>query len=122
MAVHNQLGKQGEQYAVDYLLGKGYRILECNYRYARHEVDIIAIKDQVLVVFEVKTRSSTYFGNPQDFISDKQKKVIIQVINSYINKNTLDVEVQFDVIAIVKTSQGNFEIKHIEDAFNILDG
>jgi putative endonuclease len=76
MAEHNELGKKGEQLAIDFLIEKEYKILEKNYRFQKAEVDIIAQKDAVLAVVEVKTRSSNYFGNPQDFVNPKKNKTI----------------------------------------------
>ena len=66
MAQHNELGKFGEQEAVNYLIQHGYTILERNWFFQKAEVDVIAKKEGVLAVVEVKTRSSLYFGNPQD--------------------------------------------------------
>ena len=63
MAQHNQLGKEGEQLAVDFLIAGGYEILERNYRFDKAEVDIIARNNECLAIIEVKTRSSTTFGN-----------------------------------------------------------
>ena len=50
MADHNELGKKGEQLAIDFLVKKKYKILEKNYRYLKSEVDIIAQKENTLVV------------------------------------------------------------------------
>jgi putative endonuclease len=61
MAAHNELGKKGEQLAIDFLIKNEYKILEKNYRYLKAEVDIIAQKENTLVVVEVKTRSTDYF-------------------------------------------------------------
>jgi putative endonuclease len=71
MAAHNELGKKGEQYAVDYLISKGYTILERNYRFDKAEVDILASKETILAVVEVKTRSSLDFGNASGFCKTK---------------------------------------------------
>ena len=72
MAFHNELGKKGEDLAVSYLLKQGYQILTRNFRYQKAEVDIIARKEDVLAIIEVKTRSTPDFGNPQDFVKGKQ--------------------------------------------------
>jgi len=116
MAQHNQLGKKGEQLAVDFLLKNGYKIIERNYRFDKAEVDIIAKKENILAVIEVKTRSTTDFGNPQDFVKPKQIKNLVKAVDEYINENDLDIEVRFDIIAIVKKKKG-FEIEHLENAF-----
>ena len=73
MAQHNDLGKKGEQLAIDYLVKKGYTILDKNWRFQKAEVDIIAQKEETLAVVEVKTRSSIDFGSPQDFVNPKKK-------------------------------------------------
>lgn len=116
MAQHNELGKKGEQLAIDYLLKKGYTIRDKNWRYQKAEVDIIAEKEGVLAVVEVKTRSSDYFGNPQDFVNPKKIKLLVTAINEYVISKDLDVEVRFDIIGIIR--KGNdFKIEHLEDAF-----
>ena len=116
MAQHNELGKKGEQLAVDFLEKHQYNILERNYYYEKAEVDIIVQKGNTLVAVEVKTRSSADFGNPQDFIKPKQIQNLVKAIDAYITIKDLDVEVRFDIIAIVK--KGNsFKIEHLEDAF-----
>jgi putative endonuclease len=116
MATHNQLGNKGEEIAVTYLLKNKYRILERNWRYKKAEVDIIAIKKGVLAVVEVKTRSSDYFGNPQDFVNQKKIQLLVNAVNEYVLTKNLDVEVRFDIIAILKTNE-QFEITHLKDAF-----
>jgi len=116
MAQHNELGKKGEQLAVDFLLKKGYTIRDTNWRYLKSEVDIIAVKDGVLAVVEVKTRSSIDFGNPQDFVNPKKIKLLVSAIDEYVISKDLDIEVRFDIIAIV-SEKGKFIIEHLEDAF-----
>ena len=116
MAQHNQLGKKGEQLAVDFLLENGYDIIERNYRFDKAEVDIIAKKNQTLAIVEVKTRSTSDFGDPQDFLKPKQIKRIVKAVDEYVLVNKLDVEVRFDIIAIVKENKG-YSIEHLENAF-----
>ncbi|GAA3632040.1 YraN family protein [Flavivirga jejuensis] len=116
MAQHNELGKKGEQLAVDFLLKNGYDIVERNYRSGKAEVDIIAQQKDTLAIIEVKTRSTTDFGNPQDFVKPKQIQRLVNAVDEYVNTNDLDVEVRFDIIAIVKEGKG-FNIEHLEDAF-----
>ena len=116
MAQHNELGKKGEELAVDFLLKKGYDIIERNYRFDKAEVDIIAKQKEVLAILEVKTRSTIDFGNPQDFVKPKQIQRLVKAVDEYVNVNNLDVEVRFDIIAIVKEGKG-FKIEHLENAF-----
>jgi putative endonuclease len=116
MAEHNKLGDLGEELAVEHLVKNGYDILERNYTYQKAEVDIIAQKGNTLVVVEVKTRSTTDFGNPQDFLKPKQIKRLVMAVDAYINENDLDVQVRFDIIAIVIESN-TIDLEHLEDAF-----
>lgn len=116
MAKHNELGKKGEQLAVDFLLKRGYTIVERNYRFDKAEVDIIAQIKDTLAIIEVKTRSTADFGNPQDFVKPKQIKNLVKAVDEYVTVNELDVEVRFDIIAIVKQNN-KFEIEHLENAF-----
>ncbi|MFD1293030.1 YraN family protein [Lutibacter holmesii] len=116
MATHNDLGEQGEQLAVEFLQKKGYQILDRNWRYKKAEVDIIAQKGAVLVIVEVKTRSSNYFGNPQDFINQKKVQLLVEAANEYVISKDLNVEVRFDIVSILKNKQA-FNIEHLKDAF-----
>ena len=116
MAQHNELGKEGEQLAVDYLLENNYTIIVRNYRFLKAEIDIIAQKGSILAAIEVKTRSTIDFGNPQDFINPKKIKLLISAMDNYVIENDLDVEVRFDIIAIVKQKNA-FQIEHLKDAF-----
>ena len=116
MAQHNELGKKGEQLAIDYLVEKGYTILDKNWRFQKAEIDIIAQKENTLAVVEVKTRSSDYFGNPQDFVNPKKIQLSVSAINEYVISKDLDVDVRFDIIAIHYT-KANIDIEHIEEAF-----
>lgn len=116
MADHNELGKKGEKLAVDFLTNNNYKILEKNYRYLKAEVDIIAQKGDVLIAVEVKTRSSNYFGDPQDFITPKKIKLLLSAIDYYVVQRDLDVEVRFDIIAIL-LQENETKIEHLKDAF-----
>ena len=116
MAQHNELGKKGEQLAVDFLLKNSYDIIERNYRFDKAEVDIIAKKGDVLAIVEVKTRSTADFGDPQDFVKPKQIQRLVKAVDEYVTVNDLDVEVRFDIIGIVK-EKGGYNIEHLENAF-----
>jgi putative endonuclease len=116
MAEHNELGKLGEEKAVAFLQEKGYEILETNWVFDKAEIDIIAQKDSILAVVEVKTRSSIDFGLPQDFVKPKKIQLLLKAINEYVISNDLEVEVRFDIIAIHK-EKSNYVIEHIEEAF-----
>ena len=116
MAQHNELGEKGEKLAVDFLTQKGYTIRDTNWRFRKAEVDIIAQKGATLAVVEVKTRSTANFGNPQDFVSRKKIQLLVAAIDEYVISKALDVDVRFDIIAILKEKKG-YTIEHLEDAF-----
>lgn len=116
MAAHNELGIEGEKLAVAHLQKTGYEILETNYRFQKAEVDIIAKKGNTLAVIEVKTRTSADFGNPEEFVSAKKIKLLVKAVDNYVNENDLDVEVRFDIIAVL-LSKKDITINHLEDAF-----
>ena len=116
MAEHNQLGVSGEQLAVGFLTKNNYQILETNWRKGQLEIDIIAKKDDTLVVVEVKTRSTRYFGEPEEFVNKTKQKNLVKAANSYIFDKDLDVEVRFDIISVLFKGDQH-QIYHIEDAF-----
>lgn len=116
MAEHNDLGKLGEEKAVEYLQKNGYTILQTNWVYLKAEIDIIAQKGETLAVVEVKTRSSLDFGLPQDFVKPKKIQLLVKAINEYVVQNDIDAEVRFDIISVFKNGNA-FEIEHLEDAF-----
>lgn len=116
MADHNDLGKLGEELAVEFLQKNGYQILETNWIFQKAEIDIIAKKENILAVVEVKTRSTIDFGLPQDFVKPAKIQHLVRAVNEYVISNDLDLDIRFDIIAISK-EQKNFKIEHLEDAF-----
>lgn len=116
MAKHNKLGFDGEDIAVDYLLSKGYVIHERNWRYGRLEIDIIASDLYFLVFIEVKSRSSNYWGNPEEAVSKAKIKRIIEATDFYLQNQEKEYNTRFDVISIL-LKDNKVDIVHIEDAF-----
>ncbi|MWB96589.1 YraN family protein [Flavobacterium sp. GA093] len=116
MAEHNELGKKGEQLAADFLIENGYEILDRNWIFQKAEIDIIALKEDVLAIIEVKTRSSLDFGSPEEFVKPKKIQLLLKAVNAYINDRGIDFEVRFDIIAIHKNGE-SFAIEHLTDAF-----
>ncbi|KGN82657.1 hypothetical protein HW49_01215 [Porphyromonadaceae bacterium COT-184 OH4590] len=118
MAAHNELGKHGENIAVQFLIDKGYNILEINWKYGRWEIDIIAQKYDFLSIIEVKTRSTNYFGFPESFVTKKKMQNLVNATDEYLKqKNLSEKGIRFEIVAITKTQKG-FDIEHIEEAFN----
>ncbi len=117
MAEHNDKGAEGEKLAAIYLEGKNYKILEKNWRFGKEEIDIIAEKENTLVVVEVKTRNGSFFGEPEEFVNVQKQRHLIKAANAYIEKNNLELEVRFDIIGVILTGK-NHRINHVEDAFH----
>lgn len=120
MATHNDFGKLGEDVAYQYLIDNGYKVLAKNWRFQKAEIDIIAQKKDILAIVEVKTRSTDFFGLPQDFVSPKKIKLLIKAAHEYVIQQDLDVEVRFDIIAIVKNTTET-KLDHITEAFHAFD-
>lgn len=116
MALHNKLGKEGEHIAKQFLQHKGYKILHCNWRYLRYEVDIIAECTKFIVFVEVKTRSTYKFGFPDESVNYRKESMLIEAAEIYLEKNQLFKEVRFDIISIIKNKEVE-KIYHIPDAF-----
>ena len=113
---NQDFGKFGEDLAVNYLINKGYQILERNWRSGHKEIDIIALDGNTLVAVEVKTRQSNTYGEPDIAVGAMKQQMLIWAADAYVRYKNLDVEVRFDIISIVITDTGE-HIEHIEDAF-----
>lgn len=116
MAAHNLLGQKGEKLALEYLLQQGFIVLEKNFRYQKAEVDIIAIKDEQIILVEVKTRSTDFFGGPEESVTKSKQRLLTEAADYYITSRQLKNEVRFDVISII-SAKGKISINHIKDAF-----
>lgn len=116
MAEHQETGLKGEQLAAEYLAQKGFTILETNWRVKNLEIDIIASLENTIIVAEVKTRRSNYFGEPETFVNKQKQKNLIKAANEYVLQNDLDVEVRFDIVSVIYNDVKS-TINHIEDAF-----
>jgi putative endonuclease len=116
MTERHEFGKKGEQLAEDFLMENGYGILEKNYRFRKAELDIIALKGTLLVIVEVKSRASDAIMDPKEAITPKKMKLLITAANEYVTANGLEVEVRFDIIAVLK-EKDTYRIEHIENAF-----
>ena len=106
MAQHNETGTQGEQLANKWLVERGYKIRETNWRHRHLEVDLIAEKGDTLHFIEVKSRRSTKFGNPEESINKQKMKNLKDAAEQYQLKNPGWKWIQFDVLAILLKPDG----------------
>ncbi len=119
----HRLGLEGEQIAADYLVKKGYRIIERNYRFHRNEIDIIALHGRTLCFVEVKTRLSSAKGHPAEAVTLQKQHEIIKAARAYLALYADgECDCRFDVVAIQvqRMEQQHisaFDIDHFTDAF-----
>lgn len=118
MSKHSKIGVKGEQTAADFLLNKGYAILHRNWRSGSKEVDIIAFKDDMLVIVEIKTRSSKMFAFPEDAVNKRKQSLLKLAAEAFMDTNTQYVNYRFDIISIIMNNEGVGEIIHFEEAFH----
>jgi putative endonuclease len=119
---NRSLGNQGEEIAVGYLTGRGYRILERNFRCKGGEVDIIARDpvDKSLIFIEVKARRGLTYGLPQLAVTPFKQRQISKAALTWLSQNRLhDTNARFDVIAILLHTDAAHNIEHIINAFEL---
>lgn len=115
MSNHLHIGAAGEQLALEYLIKKGCKIVLRNWRFKNLEVDLIVMDADTLVFVEVKTRSSTDFGEPYTFVDVRKQRRLIRAAQAYILQYAYVGEVRFDVVALVRKE--TWELTYIKDAF-----
>ncbi|MBS1549040.1 MAG: YraN family protein [Bacteroidetes bacterium] len=121
MAEHNDFGKEAENFSVDYLAKNGYTILARNFYCQKGELDIIALYQGLLVIIEVKARSSNLFQEPYEAVDKRKIKLIVQATDAFISAGNRKEEVRFDIISVLKNPQGQLELTHIVSAFEAFD-
>ncbi len=111
-----EIGQEGENLAAEFLRNKGWEIVSRNYRYGRAEIDLIIKRDNWIIFVEVKTRSSSSYGEPEEFVDEFKARKIFEAAEEFIFSTNWLGNVRFDVISI---KLGNPpEIIHFEDAIN----
>ena len=116
MARHNDLGRHGEDQVACYLRERGFVILERNWRTGRLELDFVCMDGGVVVVVEVKTRSTDYYGPAHEAVNDRKRQRIVTAADAYVRQHDWQGETRFDIITLVP-ERGAFRLEHIEDAF-----
>ncbi|MGB8657464.1 MAG: YraN family protein [Candidatus Zixiibacteriota bacterium] len=114
-----ELGRQGEDKAAEFLTGKGFLVLERNYRYGHKEIDLVARDGNTIVFVEVKAGRSKSFGAPEERVNHRKQKNLIQAAQHYIQEQEISgCDFRFDVLAL---SYGKEEevIDHIRNAFMV---
>lgn len=117
MSSHMHTGKAGEAMGTDWLQEKGYTVIEKNWRHSRWEVDVIAVKNNVLHFIEIKTRRSGNFGLPEEKVGDKKIQNLINVAEEYLYKNPGWQRIQFNILSILALKDKPVEFFLLEDVY-----
>jgi putative endonuclease len=113
------LGKEGERIAERFLLKKGYRLVERNYRCAAGEIDLIVLDRRVVVFVEVKTRTGDGFGTPLEAVEFRKQQKMIQAAQYFLaHKGLQQRDARFDVVGISWPGREP-SVEHIENAFDL---
>jgi putative endonuclease len=111
-----ETGSKGENMAADFLKAKGFDIVARNYRYKRAEIDLIVRRDDWLLFVEVKTRSSSAYGEPEEFVDEAKIRLMYFAAEEYIFRTNWQGHIRFDIVSIKLGPVA--EIIHFEDAIS----
>ncbi|OPX51243.1 hypothetical protein CLTHE_00310 [Clostridium thermobutyricum DSM 4928] len=119
--LNKTIGDYGEDIACKFLISKGYRIIEKNFRNRFGEIDLICLKNNILTFTEVKTRYYSNYGLPKEAVNFNKRKNIIFLSKFFISKNNFnDFFIRFDVIEIfLNINSDSYKINFIKDAFRV---
>lgn len=113
-----EIGNEGEDIAAAYLESKDWLIFDRNYFFEKAEVDIVATDRNYIIFVEVKYRTNTYFGEPEDFITPKKEENIRKAAEAWLYERKMETAVaRFDVLSIVQERNEAPQIKHFKDVF-----
>jgi putative endonuclease len=114
MGAKDVLGREGERAAADYLEGRGFRILDRNWRCADGEIDIVAADRRTFVVCEVKTRSGTRFGTPLDAVGQAKRRRLRRLAALWLAAHGVRFDqIRIDVVGLLCDGAGGFTIEHV---------
>lgn len=118
MAQKDDLGRAGEQRAVDYLTAQGYRILDRNWRCEIGELDVVAARDATLAFVEVKTRSSVAFGHPFEAIDDRKRQRLWRLVHAWVRAHPAAAQgrqLRLHAVGIIGTDPATGHLEHLTD-------
>ena len=112
------LGRTGEDLAAKHLAGRGYAILERNYRAPYGEIDLIALDGGTVVFVEVKTRTTDAYGAPELAVDLRKQERMVKAALGYLKHKKLhQMPCRFDVVAI--SGAGSEKVEIIQNAFEM---
>ncbi len=119
MAAKDDLGRAGEERAVAFLSDDGYRIIDRNWRCPQGEIDIVAERDDTLVVIEVKTRRSEAFGHPFEAIDRRKAERLWRLATAWLAAHPDEARgraLRIDAIGLIGEDPATARLEHLEDA------
>lgn len=116
MTEKSRIGRNGEEQAAEFLMQKGYEIVARNYRFKHAEIDLIVKTPGLLVFVEVKSRSSSSFGEPETFVDGRKAAKIFEGAEQFMIETNWNGNIRFDIVSVKVGNQP--EIIHFEDAFH----
>ena len=120
MSEHNDVGREGEALAANFLQQKGYEIVDRNWRYGPKEIDIVARDGETMVFVEVKTRSTLAFELPQEAVTKKKMKNLVEAADAYMLQYNIELEGRFDIVGVLNGNPPKV-IEHIVGAWQAND-
>lgn len=113
-----ELGRIGEDAACAFLSGQGFQVLDRNWRCRSGEIDLVARSKDLIVFAEVKSRTGTTFGEPEESVTPRKAARIRGLASEYLAGSEVHGDVRFDVIAVMLDRSGRvLELRHTPDAF-----
>ena len=116
MAFHIKVGKLGESIAKEYLQKNGYKIIEQNYRTKYAEIDLVAVKENVLVFVEVRTKTGELLGTPEESINRRKRAKLVRNAASYMARKRNRQAYRIDAVCVVLNKDSTVSrIDHYEN-------
>lgn len=120
MSEHNDIGRNGEDVASAFLVQIGYKIVARNWRFGPKEIDIIAIDGDTMVFVEVKTRSTLAFELPQEAVTPRKMRNLVEAADAYLQQHDIQLNSRFDIVSVLNGNPPKV-IEHLIDAFQAND-
>ena len=118
MRAKDGVGRYGEDVAARYLAEHGYHVLARNWRCSAGEIDIVARDGAVLVICEVKTRSSVAFGLPSEAVTARKQAKLRELALHWLREHPAHgAAVRFDVASVLRPPSGPARISLVRGAF-----
>ena len=112
-----EVGKEGEQCALEYLLLRGFRLQTRNWRYRKWELDLVMEDDRCIRIVEVRTRKEPAVVLPQDTVSKSKQDCLRKAAAAYVRRFAVQKEVVFDVVSVLIREDGTVSVTYFPEAF-----